>query len=217
MPRNSLSLYRLYAVFSREAGSAGRDTRGIIRVHEFDKVEMVKFARPEDSMNQLESMVAEAELCLQRLGLPYHVVMLCTGDLGFSACKCYDIEVWLPSYNNYKEISSCSNCRIFRREGQIFAIKTRQRSGNTLCAYTERVWVGGGRTMAAIMENYQNADGTIYHSRCPASLYGWHLVHPARDVMWMEVRRSINWHHGRKQVITRLYFRRVCPPHGHSD
>ena len=100
--------------FREEAGSAGRDTRGIIRVHEFDKVEMVKFAKPEDSMNQLESMVAEAELCLQTLGLPYHVVTLCTGDIGFSATKCYDIEVWLPSYNNYKEISSCSNCWDFQ-------------------------------------------------------------------------------------------------------
>ncbi len=97
-----------------EAGSAGRDTRGIIRVHQFDKVEMVKFAKPEDSMNQLESMVQEAEKILQLLGLPYHVVTLCTGDIGFSACKCYDIEVWLPSYNAYKEISSCSNCWDFQ-------------------------------------------------------------------------------------------------------
>ncbi len=101
--------------YSREeAGSAGRDTRGIIRVHQFDKVEMVKFAKPEDSMNQLESMVQEAEKILQLLGLPYHVVTLCTGDIGFSACKCYDIEVWLPSYNAYKEISSCSNCWDFQ-------------------------------------------------------------------------------------------------------
>ncbi|MDY2788089.1 MAG: serine--tRNA ligase, partial [Atopobium sp.] len=100
--------------FREEAGSAGRDTRGIIRVHQFDKVEMVKFAKPEDSMNQLESMVAEAEALLQALGLPYHVVTLCTGDIGFSARKCYDIEVWLPSYNAYKEISSCSNCWDFQ-------------------------------------------------------------------------------------------------------
>lgn len=100
--------------FREEAGSAGRDTRGIIRVHQFDKVEMVKFAKPEDSMNQLESMVQEAEKILQLLGLPYHVVTLCTGDIGFSACKCYDIEVWLPSYNAYKEISSCSNCWDFQ-------------------------------------------------------------------------------------------------------
>ena len=100
--------------FREEAGSAGRDTRGIIRVHQFDKVEMVKFARPEDSMNQLESMVAEAEAVLKALGLPYHVVTLCTGDIGFSARKCYDIEVWLPSYNAYKEISSCSNCWDFQ-------------------------------------------------------------------------------------------------------
>ena len=99
--------------FRREAGSYGKDVRGLNRLHQFDKVEMVKFARPEESDAELESMVAEAELCLQTLGLPYHVVTLCTGDIGFSATKCYDIEVWLPSYNNYKEISSCSTslCR----------------------------------------------------------------------------------------------------------
>lgn len=100
--------------FREEAGSAGRDTRGIIRQHEFDKVEMVKFATPEDSDNQLESMTAEAEYLLQQLGLPYRVISLCTGDLGFSARQTYDVEVWLPSYNGYKEISSCSNCGDFQ-------------------------------------------------------------------------------------------------------
>ena len=148
--------------FREEAGSAGRDTRGIIRVHEFDKVEMVKFAKPEDSMNQLESMVAEAELCLQTLGLPYHVVTLCTGDIGFSATKCYDIEVWLPSYNNYKEISSCSNCWDFpaRRAN----IKYRDPSEFKGTRYVHTLNGSGlavGRTMAAIIENYQNEDGTI--------------------------------------------------------
>lgn len=148
--------------FREEAGSAGRDTRGIIRVHEFDKVEMVKFARPEDSMNQLESMVAEAELCLQRLGLPYHVVMLCTGDLGFSACKCYDIEVWLPSYNNYKEISSCSNCRDFQARRANIRYKDPATFKGTRYVHTlNGSGLAVGRTMAAIMENYQNADGTI--------------------------------------------------------
>ncbi|MBQ6395644.1 MAG: serine--tRNA ligase, partial [Atopobiaceae bacterium] len=96
--------------FREEAGSAGRDTRGIIRVHQFDKVEMVKFATPETSLDELESMTAEAERVLQRLELPYRVILLCTGDMGFSAAKTYDLEVWLPSYNNYKEISSCSDC-----------------------------------------------------------------------------------------------------------
>lgn len=100
--------------FREEAGSAGRDTRGIIRQHEFDKVEMVKFAKPEESDEELESMTAEAEFLLQQLGLPYRVISLCTGDLGFSARQTYDIEVWLPSYNAYKEISSCSNCGDFQ-------------------------------------------------------------------------------------------------------
>ena len=148
--------------FREEAGSAGRDTRGIIRVHEFDKVEMGKFAKPEDSMNQLESMVAEAELCLQTLGLPYHVVTLCTGDIGFSATKCYDIEVWLPSYNNYKEISSCSNCWDF--QARRANIKYRDPSEFKGTRYVHTLNGSGlavGRTMAAIIENYQNEDGTI--------------------------------------------------------
>ena len=148
--------------FREEAGSAGRDTRGIIRVHEFDKVEMVKFAKPEDSMNQLESMVAEAELCLQTLGLPYHVVTLCTGDIGFSATKCYDIEVWLPSYNNYKEISSCSNCWDFQaRRANIKYRDPSEFKGTRLVHTLNGSGLAVGRTMAAIMENYQNADGSI--------------------------------------------------------
>ena len=100
--------------FREEAGSAGRDTRGLIRVHQFDKVEMVKYAKPEESYDDLESMVADAENILQLLGLPYRVISLCTGDIGFSAAKTYDLEVWLPSYNAYKEISSCSNCEDFQ-------------------------------------------------------------------------------------------------------
>ena len=148
--------------FREEAGSAGRDTRGIIRVHQFDKVEMVKFAKPEDSMNQLESMVAEAEACLQELGLPYHVVSLCTGDLGFSACKCYDLEVWLPSYNAYKEISSCSNCWDFQARRANIRYKDPAEFKGTRYVHTlNGSGLAVGRTMAAIMENYQNADGSI--------------------------------------------------------
>ena len=148
--------------FREEAGSAGRDTRGIIRVHEFDKVEMVKFAKPEDSMNQLELMVNQAELILQKLGLPYHVVTLCTGDIGFSARKCYDIEVWLPSYNNYKEISSCSNCWDFQaRRANIRYKDPAEFKGTRLVHTLNGSGLAVGRTMAAIMENYQNADGTI--------------------------------------------------------
>ena len=147
--------------FREEAGSAGRDTRGIIRVHEFDKVEMVKFAKPEDSMNQLESMVGEAERVLQTLGLPYHVVTLCTGDIGFSARKCYDLEVWLPSYNNYKEISSCSNCWDFQARRANIRYRDPEFKGTRLVHTLNGSGLAVGRTMAAIMENYQNADGSI--------------------------------------------------------
>ena len=147
--------------FREEAGSAGRDTRGIIRVHEFDKVGMVKFSKPEDSMNQLESMVAEAEKILQLLKLPYHVVTLCTGDLGFSAAKCYDIEVWLPSYNNYKEISSCSNCKDFQARRAGIRFKDPAVKGTQLVHTLNGSGLAVGRTMAAILENYQNEDGSV--------------------------------------------------------
>ena len=147
--------------FREEAGSAGRDTRGIIRVHEFDKVEMVKFSKPEDSMNQLESMVAEAEKILQLLKLPSHVVTLCTGDLGFSAAKCYDIEVWLPSYNNYKEISSCSNCKDFQARRAGIRFKDPAVKGTQLVHTLNGSGLAVGRTMAAILENYQNEDGSV--------------------------------------------------------
>ncbi|MFZ2755287.1 MAG: serine--tRNA ligase [Atopobiaceae bacterium] len=148
--------------FREEAGSAGRDTRGIIRVHQFDKVEMVKFSKPEDSMNQLESMVAEAERVLQTLKLPYHVVTLCTGDIGFSARKCYDIEVWLPSYDNYKEISSCSNCWDFQaRRANIRYRDPSEFKGTRYVHTLNGSGLAVGRTMAAIMENYQNEDGSI--------------------------------------------------------
>jgi seryl-tRNA synthetase len=148
--------------FREEAGSAGRDTRGIIRVHEFDKVEMVKFATPEDSMNQLESMTDEAEEILRLLKLPHRVINLCTGDIGFSACKTYDVEVWLPSYNAYKEISSCSNCWDFQARRANIKYRDPASFKGTRYAHTlNGSGLAVGRTMAAIIENYQNADGTI--------------------------------------------------------
>ena len=144
------------------AGSAGRDTRGIIRQHEFDKVEMVKFAKPEESDEELESMTAEAEYLLQQLGLPYRVISLCTGDLGFSARQTYDIEVWLPSYNAYKEISSCSNCGDFQaRRANIKYRDPENFKGSRYLHTLNGSGLPAGRTMAAILENYQNADGTI--------------------------------------------------------
>lgn len=148
--------------FREEAGSAGRDTRGIIRQHQFTKVEMVKFARPEESDEELESMTAEAEYLLQQLGLPYRVISLCTGDLGFSARQTYDVEVWLPSYNGYKEISSCSNCGDFQaRRANIKYRDPKNFKGTRFVHTLNGSGLPTGRTMAAIMENYQNADGSI--------------------------------------------------------
>ena len=148
--------------FREEAGSAGRDTRGIIRQHQFTKVEMVKFAKPEQSDDELESMVAEAEYLLQQLGLPYRVISLCTGDLGFSARQTYDIEVWLPSYNAYKEISSCSNCGDFQARRANIKYRDPENFKGTRFVHTlNGSGLPTGRTMAAIMENYQNADGSI--------------------------------------------------------
>ncbi|HET6497715.1 MAG TPA: serine--tRNA ligase [Coriobacteriia bacterium] len=148
--------------FREEAGSAGRDTRGMIRVHQFDKVELVKFATPETSADALEAMVADAEHILERLGLAYRTIVLCTGDMGFAAAKTYDIEVWLPSYDGYKEVSSCSNCTDFqaRRAG----IKYRspgEFKGSRLVHTLNGSGLAVGRTLVAVLENYQRADGTV--------------------------------------------------------
>jgi seryl-tRNA synthetase len=148
--------------FREEAGSAGRDTRGMIRVHQFDKVELVKFAKPEESFDALEGMLLDAERILQLLGLAYRVIVLCTGDMGFGAAKTYDIEVWLPSYNAYKEISSCSNCIDF--QARRAAIKYRSAGefkGSRLVHTLNGSGLAVGRTLAAVLENYQQADGSI--------------------------------------------------------
>ena len=148
--------------FRKEAGSAGRDTRGLIRLHQFDKVEMVKFAKPEQAYDELESMTEEAELILQKLNLPYRVITLCTGDMGFSAAKTYDLEVWLPSYNAYKEISSCSCCGDFQaRRANIRYRDPKEFKGSRYLYTLNGSGLAVGRTMAAIIENYQNEDGTI--------------------------------------------------------
>ena len=146
--------------FRSEAGSAGRDTRGLIRMHQFDKVEMVQVVRPEDSFVALEQLTRDAESVLQALELPYRVVALSTGDMGFSAAKTYDLEVWIPAQNTYREISSCSNCtdfqarrmqaRMRRKDGKIELVHTLNGSGLAV-----------GRTLVAVMENYQNEDGSI--------------------------------------------------------
>lgn len=148
--------------FREEAGSAGRDTRGIIRVHQFSKVEMVKITTPEQGFDELEAMTADAENILQKLELPYRVITLCTGDLGFSAAKTYDVEVWLPSYDSYKEISSCSCCTDFQARRANIKYKDPTAFKGSRFAYTlNGSGLAVGRTMAAILENYQNADGSV--------------------------------------------------------
>ncbi|OZS78013.1 serine--tRNA ligase [Tetzosporium hominis] len=149
------------ACFRSEAGSAGRDTRGLIRQHQFNKVELVRFVKPEESYEQLELLTGHAEKVLQLLGLPYRVLLMCTADLGFTAAKKYDIEVWLPSYNDYKEISSCSNFEDFqaRRAGIRF-----RREPGAKPEYVHTLNGSGlaiGRTVAAILENYQQEDGSV--------------------------------------------------------
>jgi seryl-tRNA synthetase len=145
--------------FRSEAGSYGRDVRGIIRQHQFQKVELVKFSRPEDSYEELEKLTADAEDILVRLGLPFRTVVLCTGDMGFSSAKTYDIEVWLPGQNGYKEISSCSNFEAFqaRRAGIRFKSGKKSEYAHTLNGSGLAV----GRTWVAIVENYQQADGSV--------------------------------------------------------
>lgn len=149
------------ACFRAEAGSAGRDTRGLIRQHQFNKVELVKFADPANSYKELESLTNDAERVLQLLGLPYRVVCLSTGDLGFSSAKTYDIEVWMPSYNRYVEISSCSNFEDFQARRAQIRFKATQRDKAQLVHTLNGSGVAVGRTVAAILENYQNADGSI--------------------------------------------------------
>ncbi len=149
------------ACFRAEAGSAGRDTRGLIRQHQFNKVELVKFANPENSYEELESLVNDAESVLKLLKLPYRVVKICIGDLGFTAAMKYDIEVWMPSYNRFVEISSCSNFEDFQARRANIKFKNSVKDKAQLVHTLNGSGVAIGRTVAAILENYQNADGSI--------------------------------------------------------
>ncbi|MBD2118607.1 MAG: serine--tRNA ligase [Microcystis wesenbergii TW10] len=147
--------------FRREAGSYGKDTRGLIRLHQFNKVEMVKIVHPDASAQEHESLVANAEAILQALQLPYRVIELCSGDLGFAAAKCYDLEVWLPSANTYREISSCSNFRDFQARRANIRFKEKGQKGTNFVHTLNGSGLAIGRTMAAILENYQQPDGTV--------------------------------------------------------
>ncbi|HAE06448.1 serine--tRNA ligase [Richelia intracellularis] len=147
--------------FRREAGSYGRDMRGLIRLHQFNKVEMVKLVHPNESFAELEKMVGNAETILKILNLPYRVVEICTGDLGFSSTKTYDLEVWLPSSGKYREISSCSNCLDFQSRRGNIRFKEKGKKGTKFVHTLNGSGLAVGRTMAAILENYQNLDGTV--------------------------------------------------------
>jgi len=147
--------------FRREAGSHGKDVRGLIRQHQFNKVELVKFVKPEDSYEELETLTKEAEEVLQRLGLHYRVVSLCTGDLGFSAAKTYDIEVWLPGQKRYREISSCSNFEDFQARRANIRFRRRGKKGTEFVHTLNGSGLAIGRTVVAILENYQQKDGSV--------------------------------------------------------
>ncbi|NIR12678.1 MAG: serine--tRNA ligase, partial [Desulfobacterales bacterium] len=144
-----------------EAGSYGKDTRGLIRQHQFNKVELVKFSRPEESWDELEKLTNDAEEILKRLELPYRVVSLCTGDLGFSAAKTYDLEVWLPGQNLYREISSCSNFGDFQARRAGIRFKKKGASGTQLVHTLNGSGLAVGRTLVAVLENCQQKDGSV--------------------------------------------------------
>ncbi|GIN22928.1 serine--tRNA ligase [Siminovitchia fordii] len=149
------------ACFRSEAGSAGRDTRGLIRQHQFNKVELVKFVKPEDSYDELEKLTGHAEKVLQLLKLPYRVMSMCTADLGFTAAKKYDLEVWIPSYNTYREISSCSNFEAFQARRANIRFRSEPKAKPQHVHTLNGSGLAVGRTVAAILENYQRADGTV--------------------------------------------------------
>ena len=147
--------------FRREAGSYGKDVRGLIRQHQFNKVELVKFAKPEDSYAELEKLTADAEDILQKLGLPYRTIVLCTGDMGFSSAKTYDIEVWLPGQDRYREISSCSNFEDFQARRANIRFKREGKKGTEYVHTLNGSGLAIGRTLVAVLENYQQKDGTV--------------------------------------------------------
>ena len=164
------------ACFRAEAGSAGRDTRGLIRQHQFNKVELVKFTRPENSYEELEKLTNDAEDILKMLGLPYRVVRLCSGDLGFSSAMTYDIEVWMPSYGRYVEISSCSDFESYQARRANIKFKDNIKDKAQFVHTLNGSGLAVGRTTAAILENFQNADGTVTIPEVLLPYMGGHKV-----------------------------------------
>jgi seryl-tRNA synthetase len=163
LPSENLPIYHCAYTpcFRREAGAYGKDTRGLIRLHQFNKVELVKIVAPETSEDEHQALVQDAEAILQALQLPYRVLELCTGDIGFGAQKCYDLEVWLPSSGKYREISSCSNCGDFQARRAAIRFKEAGKKGTQFVHTLNGSGLAVGRTMAAILENYQDPDGTV--------------------------------------------------------
>ncbi|MEL6350579.1 MAG: serine--tRNA ligase [Cyanobacteria bacterium J06627_28] len=164
--------------FRREAGSYGRDTRGLIRLHQFNKVEMYKFVHPDSSFDELEKLTADAEDILRQLKLPYRVLELCTGDLGFGATKTYDLEVWLPSAGKYREISSCSNCVDFQGRRANIRFKASGQKGTRYVHTLNGSGLAVGRTMAAILENYQQPDGSVKVPEVLQKYMGTEIIQP---------------------------------------
>ncbi|RJQ41489.1 MAG: serine--tRNA ligase [Nitrospiraceae bacterium] len=162
--------------FRREAGSYGKDTRGLIRQHQFNKVEIVKFVKPEDSYGELEKLTNDAEDILQKLGLPYRVIALCTGDLGFSAAKTYDLEVWLPGQQKYREISSCSNFEDFQARRANIRFKREGKKGTEFVHTLNGSALAIGRTVVAILENYQQKDGSVVIPEALRSYMGAEVI-----------------------------------------
>jgi seryl-tRNA synthetase len=183
LPEASLPIhYVAYTpCFRSEAGSYGKDTRGLIRQHQFNKVELVKFCKPEDSYRELEDLTRNAETILKRLELPYRVVALCTGDLGFASAKTYDLEVWLPGQKLYREISSCSNFEDFQARRAGIRFKRKGTSGTDLVHTLNGSGLAVGRTLVAVLENYQQKDGTVRIPRVLQSyMGGMEFIKPAQ-------------------------------------
>jgi seryl-tRNA synthetase len=194
--------------FRREAGSYGKDTRGLIRQHQFNKVELVKFVKPEDSYNELEGLTGDAEDILRKLGLPYRVIALCTGDLGFSAAKTYDLEVWLPGQDKYREISSCSNFVDFQARRANIRFRREGKKGTEFVHTLNGSGLAIGRTVVAILENYQQRDGSVVIPEVLRPIWEWRRSHKLiiiTAVPQIPPKKANHREHRFSSVISRTY------------